>query len=278
MKPICYAVLALSLATTAGAQAADRPPFRTSPLPGLHAYSYEVIETINGKVQAGYRMKFDLETSAAGATDAIVRSAEQLQGGAWQAVTATDACKSAMRAPAGGLARVRLWPAAEGVSKGLGSGFLDTCAPAGVFFPLTDILNVAVIPASPTFSVGKLRRAGDHAHYDGFDAEYQRNGESLKETTHGGEVSLVSLGSQAVIDWAPATAELDLVENAGGQPVHLKGTEHFAFRVTLDTRTGALIEAHTTYDDLDLVARMANMPEGPGMPQKITRAVAINPR
>ncbi|HEY1752836.1 MAG TPA: hypothetical protein VGG29_16375 [Caulobacteraceae bacterium] len=56
------------------------------------------------------------------------------------------------------------------------------------------------------------------------------------------------------------------------------GTEHWAFRLTLDARTGALIEAHTPYDSLDLKAHAAGMPEGASAPVKITRTVSITPR
>jgi len=279
MKTISYGLLALSLLAGGQVQAAEGRLLPSKPAPGLRAYTYEVAEVVNGKFTQGYRMAFDLQTGPDGAIDALVRAAEATTDAkTWQAVAVSDACKVATHAPSGGLARVRLWPMSPEAAKAMGPAFLDTCAPAGVFFPITDIVNVAVIPLTPTFKVETLKRKGDTAHYEGFNAHYDRAGETLTEITHGGEVSLLSLeGGKVVIDWAPAMADLDLVEKAGGQPVHLVGTEHFAFRVTLNATTGALVEAHTIYDDLDLKAHMAGMPDGVTTPVKISRTVTIKP-
>jgi hypothetical protein len=56
--------------------------------------------------------------------------------------------------------------------------------------------------------------------------------------------------------------------------VTLHGTEHWSFRIILDRRTGALLDAHTLYDDLDLAVVGA-----PGAPHvAISRVVTISPR
>jgi hypothetical protein len=92
-------------------------------------------------------------------------------------------------------------------------------------------------------------------------------------------MTLVSLDDRtAVLDWAPALADLDLVEHQGAQPLTLKGTEHYAFRVEIDQRTGVIVRAHTTYDDLDLLVQMAGLPADKAPRVKITRAVTIEPR
>lgn len=284
MKTLCRAVLALSLAAAgagAGSAAwAGGPPFPVPARPGLHRYTYQVAEIVNGKLQHAYRTGFDLETTAAGATDVIVRTAEEsADGKAWTTVPVSDACKAAMRAPPDGIARARLWPLDEAAAKRLGSSFLDECAPGGVFFPLTDILNVVIIPLSPRFRVSALRHKGDTAHYEGFTSTFNRAGEDFSETSHGGDVSLPSLADgKAVIDWNSADADLVIDETSNAQPIRLSGTEHWAFRLTLDARTGALIEAHTPYDSLDLKAHAAGMPEGASAPVKITRTVSITPR
>jgi hypothetical protein len=273
------ALTGAALAAAAAAFGSDRPIFPSPAKPGLRSYDYNVVETVNGHIEKAYRVSFDLENDKQGAVDVIVRSAEEsTDAKAWTSVAVGESCKTAMNAPSGGVARAHLWPLDAATAKNMGAQFLDTCAPGGVFFPLTDILNVVIIPLSPTFNVAKLRHAGDSIHYDGYEANYDRNGEKLKQTAHGGEVSLISLGKIAVVDWSPAVADLDLIESAGAQPVHLKGTEHFAFRVTLDTKTGALIEAHTTYDDLDLAAHLPGMPEDQTAPVKINRTVTIRSR
>jgi hypothetical protein len=72
----------------------------------------------------------------------------------------------------------------------------------------------------------------------------------------------------------PDIAQLDLVERAGPTPVTLHGTEHWSFRIVLDRRNGAILDAHTLYDDLDLhVVSMAGAPA-----VRISRMVTIVPR
>jgi hypothetical protein len=78
-----------------------------------------------------------------------------------------------------------------------------------------------------------------------------------------------------VIDWKPAAADLEILEEANKPPVRLKGTEHFAFRVEVDRRTGAIARAIASYDNLDM--KIVGAPDSvPNL--KITRAVSIEPR
>ena len=283
MGPKTNRALALSLAASVAvcANAAHAAPsLKLMPNPGVTAYRYEVLETVNGAPQQGYRVDYDIEVNRAGEIWAVIRSAQEQPGrDAWRAVAADDACRTKMRGDKSALARVKLWPSHAASAKALGSDFLDDCAPPAVFFPLTDIMNVEVIPLSPTFSTPKLHKVGDVAHYDGFTAAFDRTGESLKETAHGGDVTLVALDTQkAVIDWAPLPADLDLIEKHDAQPLHLNGTEHFAFRLEIDQRTGAVVRAHTTYDDLDLLVQMAGVPADKAPRVKISRTVTIEPR
>ncbi|HEY1606721.1 MAG TPA: hypothetical protein VGF77_14105 [Allosphingosinicella sp.] len=269
MKKIGVSILAL---LAAAAAPGSRPVYRTIPVPGVHHYLYEVIETINGARRDGWRTEFDL-VSASGAVDAVVRKTYHFTDKGWEPVTADAACRAAMHGGADSLARVRLWPMPAGSAPKLDASFLDTCAPPGVFFPLTDILNVAVIPSSPTFHAQDLREVGQSARYEGFEAAFDRAGEAIKETTHGGEVRLAALDPhRAVIDWRPDPADLELNERAQKPPMTLKGTEHWAFRVELDRASGAILRAQTTYDDLDL----AIVGAPPNVPRvKITRSVLI---
>ncbi len=276
MKTIRRAALALSL-TALGAPALAAPQPWLKPAPGRHTYRYTVTETVNGGFQQGYRTGFDFQIGRDGAVDVLVMSAEEsADGKTWRPVAVPEDCKAKLKPPKGGIATARLWPISSEAARTMDSSFLDTCAPPGVFFPITDILNVAVIPVSGRFGVEKLKKVGDTATYEGFTAHFDRAGETLTETAHGGEVRFVSLDARtAVIDWAPAPADLDLLEHHGSQPVALRGTEHWAFRLEFDRRTGVLIRARTTYDDLDLKMRMEGVPDDKLPKLKISRSVLI---
>jgi hypothetical protein len=270
MKTTICITLAAAFAATA-AHAAEPAPVRAIPAPGVRHYLYEVIETVNGARHDGWRTEFDF-VSSNGAIDAVVRKASHFNGKGWEAVAVDDACRAAMHGSANSLARVRLWPLPAKSARQLGSSFLDTCAPPGIFFPLTDILNVAIIPASPTFRTQELRQVGQSVRYQGFAAASDRAGEGIKETTHGGEMRLAALNPQrVVIDWRPDLADLELTESTQKPPMILKGTEHWAFRLEIDRASGAIARAATTYDDLDLTIVGA-----PGAPKiKISRSVLI---
>jgi hypothetical protein len=264
----------LALLATAAAPA-PQPVYRVKPVPGVHHYLYEVIETVNGARHGGWRTEFDL-VSANGAIDAVVRNSSQFTAKGWEPIAADAACRTAMHGGTDILARVRLWPPPAGSTSKLDASFLDTCAPAGVFFPLTDILNVAVIPSSSSFHAQDLHEVGQSERYPGFEAAYDRAGEAIKEVSHGGEVRLAALDPhRAVIDWRPDLADLELTEGAQKPPMTLKGTEHWAFRLELDRASGAILRAQTTYDDLDL----AIVGAPPNVPRvKISRSVLIEPR
>jgi hypothetical protein len=260
-------LVATMLAATAGSA-----PYWHVPASGVHHYVYQVTETVVGGPVHGYRTEFDLEYSG-GAVTAIIRSASVLDGTS-KPVELDAACRAAMHGNKTSLARVKLMPLPK-AAKMLGEPFLAMCAPAGVFFPLTDILNVILIP-SAHFNATSLKAIGQSLPFPGFDAAFDRSGVAIKETAPGGEVSLASVDrDQAVIDWKPAAADLEILEEANKPPVRLKGTEHFAFRVEVDRRTGAIARAIASYDNLDM--KIVGAPDSvPNL--KITRAVSIEPR
>jgi hypothetical protein len=262
------------LIATMLAAAAGGPAFRAPPAPGVRHYVYRATETVVGGPVHGYRTEFDLETSG-GAIYAIVRKSVVLDG-TWKPVEPDAACRAAMHGDGTSLARVKLSPLTPDAAKSLGQSFLAMCAPPGIFFPLTDILNVALIPTSERFRAAELKTVGQSLTYPGFEAAFDRSGIGIKETSPGGEISLVSLDPQhAVLDWKPAAADLELVEGANKPPVTLKGTEHFAFRVDVDRKTGAILRAATTYDDLDM--KVMGAPDS--IPHvRISRTVTIAPR
>jgi hypothetical protein len=267
----------IGLATAA---AKAPPPVLPKPAPGLRSYRYEANEIVNGAPQSGYRVDFDLLTGSDGSIRALVRSTRAFSAGkGWMAPEIAPACLTAMHAPPGGVAQVTLWPLSDAAVKGLGSAFLDDCAPGPVFFPLTDILNVTLIAASPAFRVQDLHQVGDVARYDAFTTTFDRAGERFKETAHGGAVRLMSLADRrAVIDWSPEPAELELEQKGPqGQPMLLQGTERWAFRLTFDVRTGALQRATATQDDIDLAVSLAGAKTSVAQ-VAIKRTVTVDPR
>jgi len=155
---VCVGLLVATITTAATAQ----PVYRPVPISGVRHYSYQVLQTINGTMHKGYRTKFDIQ-SKGGELFAIVRSTSELDGGSWKPVTPDAACKKAMHGGTDSIARVKLYPLGNNAHN-LGASFLDLCAPQAVFFPLTDILNAAMIPLPGTFNATKLRKLGDAGH------------------------------------------------------------------------------------------------------------------
>jgi hypothetical protein len=262
------ALLVMMLAATGAG-----PVYRQTPEPGVRHYIYEATETVAGGPVHGYRTEFDLQNSA-GAVYAIVRKSSVLDG-SWKSVEPDSACRAAMHGDKTSLARVKLSPLSADAAKTLGDSFLAMCAPPGVFFPLTDILNVALIPGSH-FRATELGAVGQSLSYAGFAAAFDRSGVAIKESSPGGEISLASLDDgHAVLDWKPALADLEIVEKANQPPVTLNGTEHFAFRAEVDRRTGVLERAAAIFDDLDM--KVVGAPDS--VPHvRITRTVKIEPR
>jgi hypothetical protein len=246
--------------------------FPARPESGVRHYVYQETETLGGHMSKAYRTEFDLETSGP-ATYAVIRKSAMFDG-TWKAVDADAKCRTAMHGGKSSLARVQLSPLSPDAQK-MGDSFIDNCAPAGVFFPLTDILNVAIIPFTEKFRAAELSRVGDTRNYPGFDAAFERTGIAMSEISHGGEIRLSTLDKhRAVLDWEPEPADLELFEKASQPPVHLKGTEHFAFRVAVDRKTGFIEHAAATYDDLHL--KVIGAPDS-FPPLVIARTVTIDP-
>jgi hypothetical protein len=249
------------------------PAYRRTPESGLRHYFYEASETVAGGPVHGYRTEFDLQNSGR-AVYAIIRKSSVLDGN-WKAVEPDSACRAAMHGDEASLARVKLSPLSADAAKTLGESFLAICAPAGIFFPLTDILNVVLI-RGPHFRATELRTVGQSLSFAGFAAAFDRTGVAIKENSPGGEISLASLDARrAVLNWKPALADLEIVEKTNMPAITLKGTEHFAFRVEVDRRTGMLERAAAIFDDLDMkvVAAPDSLPH-----VRITRTVKIEPR
>ena len=263
------------IAAAAAPAPAEGPlPFKAASGEGLWHYRYETSQTIPGQPEQGYRTDFDIRVGKDGGVDAIILSSAERSGTAWTPVSLSPDCAAKLKAPQGALATARLWPLPPEAAHGLGADFLDACAPGPIFFPLTDILNVVLVQRASPFGLETLKTAGQSASYPGFEAHFERNGQTFAEVSHGGVTTLVSLsGTEAVVDWVPAPADLHMVMHNRGGDVTMDGTETFAFRLVIDPRTGVLIRADSLRDDLDLKATMPGM--AGAFPVKITRKVSI---
>ena len=269
-------LLAISAATLASPAAGAPSTWRSVPTAGTHAYRYEVHE-INGPSTHGYRTDFRLKSDGKGGLIAEIAQSATYDGKTYTPVSIDAACAKAMGAGPGRLASVRLSPLSAEQAK-LGDAFLASCAPAAVFLPLTDILNVALIQSSDRFHAADLRSIGQANAFAGFSTSLDRAGIAMQESSDRGQTSLASLeGGHATIDWKPDPAKLDLVEQNGGQPVKLDGTEHFAFRLVVDARSGWLERADSLYDDLDMAVAIPNVPSGTSPRVAIKRIVSIEP-
>lgn len=279
MKVVRHLALAAAFASAGCASA----PFMTPPAPGIGRYVYASTETQAGKSEGRYRMVFDLETSQDRVITALVRSAEEMSDGAWRPAVIDDSCRTMLKAGQGEIARVALFPLTPEAAA-LGSAFMADCAPAALFFPMTDILNVALIFSSPEFGAAGLARPGDSKRFDEFATRFDRLDTAMDARSPGGEIALSALEqSRAMLTWSPDPMELTIVKRgvrgAGpGGEVKLRGEERFAFQVEVDRRTGALIRAATISDVLSMTVEIAGLPPDRAPRVEITRAVTIDPR
>jgi hypothetical protein len=259
----------------AAALAAQQPLFRTMPTPGVRHYVYQVLQTINGTTQKGYRSEFDLVVTD-GAVFADVHNSAELDHGAWKSVVPDQACRAEMNGTDTRLARVKLYPLEASAMRDLGSSFLATCAPGAVFFPLTDILNVVIIPLSSQFRASELRNVGESLPFPSFTAAFDRAGEAIRESSPGGETRLAALNRRrAILDWLPRSADLTTIEHSMHPTLTLQGTEQWAFRVEVDRRTGVIERAATTQDEINLT--IVGAPQQVA-PVRISRVVTIERR
>lgn len=269
-------VLAAGASLTAPAQA--KPPWRTPWAAATHTYRYEATEGDPGaSSDEGKRVDFRLETDAGGGVVAHILAEDVLSGGAWKPLAIDAACRGALGGKADELAEVRLLPLSPAAAK-LGDAFMATCAPDDLFNPMTDVLNVALIIAADQFRARDLTRAGQTVSFPGLTTSLDRGDFAMSESSDTGEVTLESLdASSATLDWKPSVSKLDMTKGAGAQRIPMSGTEHFAFRVTLDRRTGLLTEAHTIYDDVDLTVAVPSLPTDKRPHLAIRRVVSITP-
>jgi len=274
-RAVAWVAALVALASSAPAWAQPSPKLR--PDPGVTAYEYTMIESLQGQPERGFRVDFDLISGADQSLVAAIKAVWTDQAGAWTPTAFDPACVTALHGQTGELARVTLNPLPADAAD-MGASFMATCAPDPLFLSMTDILNVALVQVSPKFGADKLRAVGDSAPSDAFQSSIDRPSVSVKAASPGGRTELTALAADtATVDWVPDLMQLTLVErnNPGQGPITLAGTEHFSFRLLIDPRTGVLQSASAPYDDLAVVVQMPGLDPKYAPHLAIKRAVTI---
>lgn len=268
---LCAAALALP------ATAAAQSPAWT-PEAGTHPYRYESIQHVPGQADLGFRLDYDLASDGKGGLAAIVRAAWQRNGTDLTPVPVDDGCRAAMGAQPGEIARIRLFPVSTAAAESMGPEFLADCAPPPVFFPMMDILNVALVQLAPQFGAATLRKPGDSYRFAAYQTHADRSAIKIDVSSPGGTNALTALTpTRATLLWTSDPLSVHVLNRkaANGADLVLDGTENFAFEVAVDPRNGVLLGAAATHDQLDVILDIAGVPP---IPAKISRDVTIAAR
>lgn len=245
---------------------------RWSPGPGSQAYRYQSMQHVPGQPDRGLRLDYDLVADAQGGLTAVVLRAQTGAGAEWTDVPVDAACRAALHAGAGELARVTLYPASPDLQS-----FMPPCAPKDLFFPLTDLRTLALVQ-SPWFGITSLAAPGDKHRFAPFAETFDRGDTAAATSTSGGELRFVSAeGSRATLDWAPDPMSLHVIMRgaAGGGDLGFQGTSTLVLRVVIDRATGTLIGATATTDRLNLIV---DVKDAPPQPIIITSEISISQR
>lgn len=245
---------------------------RWIPEPGTHPYRYQSVQHVPGQPDRGLRLDYDLVADARGGLTAILLRAQTGMGEQWTDVAVDEACRTALHAGAGELARVTLYPASPDLQ-----AFLPPCVPKDIFFPLTDLRTLALIQ-SPYFGIATLSAPGDTHRFGTFATKFDRADTAAETSAAGGELRFVSAeGSRAAVDWAPdpMTLKATIHGVANGGDVTFQGTGQLVFRLEIDRTSGVLLGAATTADRLNLIL---DVKDAPPIPLIVTSEVSITPR
>lgn len=244
---------------------------RWFPEAGTQGYRYEVVRHGPGPNE-GHRIDYDLVSDGKAGLVAVVRRVQHGGGDAWQDDAIDAACRAAMHAGSGEVARVPLLPAGTGLE----ASFLAPCAPQELFLALADILNVALIQ-TPHFGIETLSAPGAAHRFPAFSSHFVRGGLAADSSSAGGTIRLVDVtGTRATVEWAPDPMTLDMrLARENMSEMQLNGTERFLFRLVIDRSTGVLLGMTAPQDRLDLIV---NIKDVPPQPVVITREVSIIPR
>ena len=273
--------LALWLVTTAApaqAQAPAQTP-RWFPAAGTYPYRFETSTEIPNAPGNSFRLDYDLVSDGKGSLVAVVRGAWTRQSAPeWSDAEIDAECRKAMGAQGDELGRVTLWPVAPDMATSLGAGFMADCAPAELFFPITDILTVVQIQVSPQFGLAKLAKPGDSYQFAPYKIALDRNDTVLDLQGTGGTVQFASaVPGRATIGYHPNPSNISIIHRRAysGADVTLTGTASGVIRLEINPDTGVLLGAEAVGDKLDVTM---SLPGGFSQPLAITREMKIAPR
>ncbi|MEZ0243903.1 MAG: hypothetical protein ACAH11_11045, partial [Sphingomonas sp.] len=207
---------------------------------------------------------------------AIVIGAFDTDSGKPVPASISEKCRAELHGQPGELARVTLSPRPAVAVERLDASFMAECAPAELFFPITDVLNISRAQMFPGLS--GLKRPGDRVQAPGFATWLDRSGASVDESSPGAAIRFVALTpDRATIDWLPKPMAVTVTTHggAGNSDSVLSGFEDIGYRLEIDPRTGVLLSAVTTHDRIDLTL---SLPDGRKVPLNLTRDVVIAPR
>jgi hypothetical protein len=245
---------------------------RWTPEPGTQAYRYQSVQHVPGQPDRGLRLDYDLVADAQGGLTAVLLSAHTGAGAAWTDVPVDQACRAALHAGTGEIARITLYPASPDLQT-----FMPPCVPKEIFFPLTDLRTLALVQ-SPYFGITSLSAPGDTHRFAAFAEHFDRADTAVETDTPGGALRFVSLeGGRATVDWAPDPISLRVTMRgaASGGDLQLQGTGALLIRVQIDRATGTLIGAASTTDRLNLIV---DVKDAPPQPIVITSEISITRR
>jgi len=272
MKMASIACALLGFAASAQAQTAPR----WVPEAGTRGYHYESISQIPDAPGNGYRLDYDLVSDGKGGLVAVVKAAQHRQGSEWYDVDIEDECRTTLGAQGKELARVTLSPITAEAAK-LGTAFMAECAPADIFFPMTDILRVTLYQVDPRSGLMKLAKPGDSTRFAGHSIDLDRLKTSIKLESPGGTVTFASLApGRATVDWVSDPTAITMVHRGAymGADVTLTGVETLVYRLEIDPAKGVLLGAATTSDRFDATM---SLPGDYSRPLPVTQEVKITP-
>jgi hypothetical protein len=251
---------------------------RWTPEAGSYSYRLEVLEHVGERPDSGGRIDYDLVFDGKGGLVAVVRSAERVEEGVVKPVNVDDACRAALHAGPGELARVTFAPVTPQAAANLGEDFLPACAPIGLFGPVSEVFRLTMIQLGPEFGIAKLAKPGDSHRFPAFASKVDRPTMTIDLQSAGGSMTFASEDKgRATVDWVPDTTSVSIVnrEAIPNVAVRGEGTARFAMRLVIDRRTGVLLSAASTTDRADLIL---DIKDAPPINLRITRTLKIAPR
>jgi hypothetical protein len=267
MKLLSAALLALPAAVPAQAQ-------RWTPDAGTRAYTLEIVERIATRPDRTTRLDYDLIADGKGSIVAVVRSAETAEGGPAKPIEIDQACRTALDAGPGEVARVTLAPLPAGDPLAA----IAPCAPPMLFMPLGEVVRVAMVQLAPSFGLASLKRPGQSHRFGPFASHVDRPAMKLDLEAGGGTTRFVRLSrGRATVEWIPDSMRASMINRDAipGTTIRGEGSARVAIRLEIDRKTGALLEAASIEDSATL---MLDIKDAPPIRLEVTRQLTVRPR